>query len=292
MKLILATIIQTLTVLSAIDSADAASTTKVICGGGSSSKKCGALPPKMADKEERYGARCCSPSPFFNSEHKTKNGCTNYAGTITNVLSPGLGTTSVDGLYCPWSLTYAEAELFCSNLGATLCTEAEIEGKCAKASGCHLNWEYIWSLDPTTPAPTASPTESPTASPTNAPTDSPTGAPTTSPTDYPTASPIAIDGVRPCGFINYSMQGGQSYTQTYEVDLQGNTGWINIWYYMYQNPDQMRVFYDGQLIYTTGGLVPGEKTIPYYIDGRSNKLYVEMYAPNLGTAWQFKISCL
>ena len=165
-SLIATLLLQALAVYSVLDGADAASEAKVICGGGSKSKKCLSKPPKMADKEEKYGARCCSQTPFFNSEHKTKNGCSNYAGTITNIFSAGVGTTSVDGLYCPWSLTYAEAETYCSNLGVSLCTEAEIEGKCAKASGCHLNWEYIWALDPTTEAPTAAPTATPTKSPT------------------------------------------------------------------------------------------------------------------------------
>ena len=71
-----ATLLQALTVTSFLGGADAASETMVICGGGTSSKKCN-LPPKMADKEERYGARCCSPTQFPRSEHKTKNGCNN-----------------------------------------------------------------------------------------------------------------------------------------------------------------------------------------------------------------------
>ena len=61
---------------------------------------------------------------------------------------------------------------------------------------------------------------------------------------------------------------------------------------MSRNPDGMEVFYDGNLIYTTNGLVSGEKTIPYYINSRDTMLYVRMTAPNYGTAWKFAISCV
>eukprot|EP00551_Chaetoceros_affinis_P003574 CAMPEP_0203637226 /NCGR_PEP_ID=MMETSP0088-20131115/3590_1 /ASSEMBLY_ACC=CAM_ASM_001087 /TAXON_ID=426623 /ORGANISM="Chaetoceros affinis, Strain CCMP159" /LENGTH=360 /DNA_ID=CAMNT_0050491589 /DNA_START=122 /DNA_END=1204 /DNA_ORIENTATION=- len=169
---------------------DAASTSRVVCGGGTNSKNC-LLTPKAAPKEERYGARCCSSSPFFLSEFKSKNGCTVHGGTITNISGPGLDATSVAGLYCPWSLTYAEAEAHCTNLGARLCTEAEIDQKCAKATGCKLNDVYVWTSDPTTEVPTASPTSSPTASPTTYPTSSPTASPTASLSASPSASPSA-----------------------------------------------------------------------------------------------------
>ena len=61
---------------------------------------------------------------------------------------------------------------------------------------------------------------------------------------------------------------------------------------MYGVPDQMEVIYEGQVIFTTGGLVSGSQTITRYIDGTDTVLYVRMTAPNFGTGWRFRISVL
>lgn len=117
--------------------ADAAETATVACGGGIPNKKC-PFEPTVVSKTATYAGRCCSETPFFRSELKADRGCTVYAGTGTNIDSPGLTLTG-SGLYCPYTLTFAEAELYCSNLGARLCTEEELAAKCAKSTGCKLN---------------------------------------------------------------------------------------------------------------------------------------------------------
>ena len=76
--------------------------------------------------------------------------------------------------------------------------------------------------------------------------DAPTKAPNDSPTDFPTRAPNVIQDSANCGAISES--GGKVIVETYTVDLKGNSGWIDIWYYMHTNPDGMEVFYDGQLI--------------------------------------------
>eukprot|EP00551_Chaetoceros_affinis_P017235 CAMPEP_0203689628 /NCGR_PEP_ID=MMETSP0091-20130426/2032_1 /ASSEMBLY_ACC=CAM_ASM_001089 /TAXON_ID=426623 /ORGANISM="Chaetoceros affinis, Strain CCMP159" /LENGTH=306 /DNA_ID=CAMNT_0050559387 /DNA_START=61 /DNA_END=981 /DNA_ORIENTATION=+ len=167
--------------------ADAVDTVTVACGGGIPNKKC-PFEPTVVSKTEKYGARCCSPSPFYLSELKSDHGCTVYGGTVSNIPSSGAEEGGEPGLYCPWSLTYAEAETYCANLGARLCTEEELANKCAKSTGCKLNGVLVWSKPAVTPAPTASPTKPPTALPTVPPTKFPTATPTKSPTPKPTSS--------------------------------------------------------------------------------------------------------
>ncbi len=123
-----------------------ANTALVVCGGGNKNKKC-LYGPKLVSKSETYGARCCSKKQFYPLSVK-QPGCRVYGGTITDIPGPGLEEGGEEGLYCPRELTYAEAELHCTNLGARICTEQELANRCAKSTGCHLNWEYVWSHSP------------------------------------------------------------------------------------------------------------------------------------------------
>ncbi len=86
---------------------------------------------------------------------------------------PGLEEGGAEGYYCPWSLTYDQADLHCKALGAELCTEEELNNKCAKSTGCKLNGELVWARPEVTDAPTASPTKAPTKAPTDVPSNSP-----------------------------------------------------------------------------------------------------------------------
>lgn len=123
-----------------------ADTAVVDCGGGFDNKKC-PYGPKIVSKNDRYGVRCCSKTEFYPYSRK-QSGCRVWGGTITNIPGPGVEEGGAAGLYCPWSLTYAEAELHCANLGARICTEQELGFRCAKSTGCHLNWEYVWTYAP------------------------------------------------------------------------------------------------------------------------------------------------
>ena len=125
----------------------ASDTAKVVCGGGISNKKCENT-PKVVSKTEEYGARCCSPTEFFKSEKKDKYSCSVYAGSKTNITGTGLeDAEGHEGIFCAYSVTYAEAELHCANLGAEICTEDELNRKCAKSTGCGLNGALVWAQD-------------------------------------------------------------------------------------------------------------------------------------------------
>lgn len=125
----------------------------------------------------------------------------------------------------------------------------------------------------------------PTQSPTPAPT---TPSPTPSPTPVPTVTIPPVDDTVGCGSRVYS--GGQTQ-QTYVVQLRGSKGTLRVWYDMYYIPDEMTVVYEGQIMWGTGALVSGEKTVNVNIDGTDNFVYVVMNAPRSGTAWRFEVSC-
>ena len=138
--------------------------------------------------------------------------------------------------------------------------------------------------------PTPSPSNIPTANPTASPTLLPSMTPSKSPTFAPTPTPPPVTGVVTCNGQTHP-SGGQQ-TQTYAVNLGGSKGRISIWYYMYSILDQLEVFYEGNLIFCTGGLVSGSQTHYRDIDGKATVLYVKITAPRSGgTAWQFRISC-
>lgn len=124
------------------------------------------------------------------------------------------------------------------------------------------------------------------------PTSAPTASPSTSPTPAPYTPPPVL-GTFACNTVVDS--GGTVLQEDYKIVFNGAgpySGTIEIWYYMYTNPDGMTVFYEGKTIFTTGGLVSGEKTIYKQISGTTNYAIVRMQAPNLGTAWHMRVGCV
>ena len=165
---------------------DATDTALVRCGNGSVRAKLGCT-PKLVPKTEKYGVRCCSQEKFYRAKKRTRGPvCNFYAGSVTNIASPGLAPGRRSGEFCPNELTFDQAKTMCKNMGAEMCTEEEMRSGCTKVGGCNMNRKLVWVNDL---APTSSPTEAPTESPTKAPTESPTKSPTKAPTDSPTMSP-------------------------------------------------------------------------------------------------------
>mmetsp|Transcript_21581 Transcript_21581/g.25520 ORF Transcript_21581/g.25520 Transcript_21581/m.25520 type:complete len:305 (+) Transcript_21581:72-986(+) len=48
---------------------------------------------------------------------------------------------------CSDEITYDNAELFCTSVGARLCTLSELQADEAKATGCNYDYELVWSSD-------------------------------------------------------------------------------------------------------------------------------------------------
>jgi hypothetical protein len=69
-------------------------------------------------------------------------------------------------------------------------------------------------------------------------------------------------------------------------------GIFDAFYEMYTVPDSMVIEYEGNVIFTTGGLVSGSATIPVsYGPGTSTRIKVTMTGSNSGTVWKARIDC-
>jgi len=78
---------------------------------------------------------------------------------------------------------------------------------------------------------------------------------------------------------------------TVGIDLGTNEGSFPVFYDMYMNPDQMEIFYESELLYTTGGLVQYQNNFTVNYSGTSTTIQVVMTAPNVGTEWVFQVGC-
>jgi hypothetical protein len=86
--------------------------------------------------------------------------------------------------------------------------------------------------------------------------------------------------------------GGQGTNFTDVVILGSAAGVVNISYEMYDIPDQMDVYYNGNLVATTGGLVSYGGVLSFFYPGTGpSSCTVRMYAPNEGTAWDYSVAC-
>ena len=101
---------------------------------------------------------------------------------------------------------------------------------------------------------------------------------------------VTSEVIAPCNQSTAS--GGQGTTSTvYELGTKGPTS-FQVYYQMYGQPDQMEIFYEGNLIYTTGGYVSGSNTVTVNAPaGTSTKVTVVMTAPEVGTLWNYTIYC-
>lgn len=93
------------------------------------------------------------------------------------------------------------------------------------------------------------------------------------------------------GCEDFYRSGGYGLT-TSTVNMGQAMGEITLNYEMYMIKDEIEVFYEGERIYWSGGLVSGGKTVTLsYGPGDSQLIVVRVSAPNTGTAWTFSITC-
>ena len=87
--------------------------------------------------------------------------------------------------------------------------------------------------------------------------------------------------------------GGQGFT-SFSVDLFKTSGTIEVSYQMYIVPDELTIYYEGNTIFSTGGLVSGgsSNSVTYGSPtSTSTVVTVEVNAPNSGTQWVVSVTC-
>jgi len=108
-----------------------------------------------------------------------------------------------------------------------------------------------------------------------------TPVPPTNTPGIPTSTPV------PCNLQTNS--GGEGVTTTVH-ELGATSGTFEFVYDAYGIPDQFDIYYEGNLIYTTGGAVSGSATVPVSYSGTATSITVVVTGPS-GTAWDYVVSC-
>ena len=86
----------------------------------------------VANVGETHAVRCCSDVEIAG--WRQKNTCNVWAGP---------NNTGV----CK-ELSWSEANNFCGNQSARLCTRPELEASCAEELGCYFDYRLVWSKTP------------------------------------------------------------------------------------------------------------------------------------------------
>lgn len=94
----------------------------------------------------------------------------------------------------------------------------------------------------------------------------------------------------PIGACQSSSQSGGNGTFSFAYNLGKSDGSVAISYDMFSIPDAMTVIGGGQVLFTTGGLVSGARSVTLTFSGDSSVI-VNLSAPKSGTAWKFTIGC-
>ena len=90
---------------------------------------------------------------------------------------------------------------------------------------------------------------------------------------------------------NFVQSGGYGLTSSV-INMGQTQGVAELTYSMYGIPDEIEVFYEGERIYWSEGLVSGTHTVSLeFGPGDSQTLMVVIRAPNSGTAWEFELEC-
>ena len=88
-----------------------------------------------------------------------------------------------------------------------------------------------------------------------------------------------------------TQQSGGQGTTTLNVDLMKTSGSFPVSYNMFNIPDGLDIFYEGQTIFSTNGLVSGSNSVMVSYNGSSTTVRVRISAPNPGTAWDVSVGC-
>jgi hypothetical protein len=87
--------------------------------------------------------------------------------------------------------------------------------------------------------------------------------------------------------------GGQGFT-SFSVNMFKTKGTFSVSYQMYTVPDQLKIYYEGAVVFSTGGLVSGGQTVGVTYGSNtttSTTVTVEINAPEYGTVWDVSVSC-
>jgi hypothetical protein len=96
--------------------------------------------------------------------------------------------------------------------------------------------------------------------------------------------------VAPLGVCQTKSESGGNGTFSYAYNLGPDTGRFTLTYDMRDIPDAMTVINGGGVLFSTGGLISGSRTLTVPYSGDSTVI-VNLSAPNSSTAWSFTIGC-
>ena len=111
---------------------------------------------RWAALSEKHEVRCCSDSRIDG--WKKKDGCSVWSESDDDEM----------GGKCHHNKNFAQASTICEDAGARLCTRAELQGNCARGSGCGHDRDLIWSgteSEAAVPPPSAAPPPPSSAAP-------------------------------------------------------------------------------------------------------------------------------
>lgn len=105
-----------------------------------------------------------------------------------------------------------------------------------------------------------------------------------------TVTIVNDDTAAPCGLETPS--GGSGVTETVH-GLGTTAGRVEAFYDMYGIPDMMEIFYNNQLVATTGGMVQHTGSLSFYYPGppSPSTCMIRMTGSGEGTAWNYRIDC-
>merc|ERR1739836_17057 len=107
-------------------------------------RRCGSQPTGGFNFDVPHEVRCCSDTS--KPGWKKNSGCDVWAQSKMNNV-------------CYEAKNFLEAECICGKHDARLCTREEIEGNCAKGTGCGFDRQVVWTstIDDSELSPTSSP---------------------------------------------------------------------------------------------------------------------------------------
>eukprot|EP00040_Diaphanoeca_grandis_P031242 m.186526 g.186526 ORF g.186526 m.186526 type:complete len:1031 (-) comp32273_c0_seq1:139-3231(-) len=148
-------------------------------------------PVFCAPVEDYHYVRCCSDNtinenPFSSGKWEFVSGPECSVWTASEDMQAG-----AEHVGCRRTMSFVEADAYCTSVSARLCTIAEMLNECTAGAGCSISKQYMWTKEIPAPTPSVS-TLQPTPTPTQPPaTEAPTLSLTPSPTPTPTVAPFA-----------------------------------------------------------------------------------------------------
>lgn len=97
---------------------------------------------RAVDIEERHALRCCADSQLDGQFQRSGSACTVYHNSFY-----GYKTGAGNHAECTeGKVNFRQGWEFCRNLGARMCTKAEVESNCVSGSGCGADRQMIWTV--------------------------------------------------------------------------------------------------------------------------------------------------